>query len=401
VNHSEHLPYWRLSGFYFFFFASLGAFLPYWGLYLQSVGLSAVQIGGLMAVLQGSKLIAPNFWGWISDRYGQRVRLIRWSAGLALLIFALVGLSEEFLWIALVMLLFGVFWNAMLPQFEAVTFSFLAGSQASYSRIRLWGSVGFVVTVLCLGSLLEHYPLRGLPMMVCLILFGIWLVSLSVPEVIPQNQTNPSAPKPLSEVFGRYPRLFAFFAVCLLLQASHGPYYVFFSIYLEQFSYSKVEIGLLWALGVIAEIAVFYWMQSLVNRVTWQQVLLVSLSLTVLRWLLTGWMVEHLWVLLMSQLLHAASFGAFHVAAIHLVDHYFRGSQQGRGQALYSSVSFGAGGLLGGLGSGLLWDAWGPQWLFTIAAGVSLVALILVWKWSVAIDVATVTIHDKDFSELE
>lgn len=307
--------------------------------------------------------------------------IIQTAGALSALCFSAIYLGESFGLIAAVMIGFGFFWNAMLPQFEAVTFSYLGSKTAGYSRIRLWGSVGFVAMVVVLGWGLSYLGIDQLPLVLLLLLTCIWVVSLTLSDPVRQ------ASKPHSEsLLGvvRRPVVIVFLLVCLLLQMSHGPYYVFFSIYLDTQGYSKPEIGQLWALGVVAEIVLFYWMQHLVSRVSLQLILLMSLGLTVIRWLMIGWLVNSLPALLFAQLLHAASFGAFHVVAIHLVHHYFHGQHQGRGQALYSSISFGAGGMLGSLFSGYLWQDLGPSWAYSFAGLLSLLATWLAWKWSIA-----------------
>ncbi len=152
---------------------------------------------------------------------------------------------------------------------------------------------------------------------------------------------------------------------------------------MENIGYSKTLIGLLWALGVVAEVVIFLFMHRLLQGQGARRVLLVSLLLTIIRWLLIGHYAHSLEVLFLAQLLHAASFGSFHAAAIHLVHHYFTGKHQGRGQALYSSLSFGFGGALGTLMSGFLWDDAGPRAAFTIAALATAAALLIAWRWVV------------------
>ena len=149
------MPYWRLSGFYFFYFAALGVIVPYWGLYLQTLGFGPAEIGELMAVIMATKIVAPNVWGWIADHTGRRMAIVRLASLLALLTFAGVFLAREFWRLALVMSLFSFFWNASLPQFEAVTFNYLGTRIHRYAHIRLWGSVGFILTVVALGKALE------------------------------------------------------------------------------------------------------------------------------------------------------------------------------------------------------------------------------------------------------
>ena len=169
----------------------------------------------------------------------------------------------------------------------------------------------------------------------------------------------------------------AFFAAVFLMQMSHGPYYAFYSIYMEAQGYSKTLIGQLWALGVLAEVALFLVMPRLLERWGARRVLVWSLVLAGARWLLIGFFPRELPVLLLAQLLHAATFGTFHASAIHLVHHYFPGRLQGRGQALYASLSFGAGGALGSLGSGFAWETLGPTASFAVASGIALLGALV------------------------
>jgi PPP family 3-phenylpropionic acid transporter len=81
-----------------------------------------------------------------------------------------------------------------------------------------------------------------------------------------------------------------------------------------------------------------------------------------------------------AQILHAASFGVYHAVAIQLIHNYFVGQHQGKGQALYSSVSFGAGGAIGSLYAGYTWESLGTTATFMIAAVVSLLAAFIAYK---------------------
>ena len=173
------------------------------------------------------------------------------------------------------------------------------------------------------------------------------------------------------------PAILSFLAASFLLQLSHGPYYTFYSLYLvEHFHYSNTQTGMLWALGVIAEVAIFLVMHHLLRRFSIRQLLLFCFVVTSLRWLLIGYLADYILVLLIAQLMHAASFGIAHAASIELVRTQFKGAHQGQGQALYSSLSFGAGGAAGALIGGMLWDA-SASLTFLLAAAASLLAFIL------------------------
>lgn len=370
------MPYWRLSAFYFFYFASLGALIPFWGLYLQDRGFTALDIGQLLAIIMATKIVSPNIWGWIADRSGRPMVIVRLASLLSMVVFLGVFRVDGFWTLALVMGLFSFFWNASLPQVEAVTFNHLRERIHRYASIRLWGSVGFICTVAGLGQALEWGGTGLVPLVVWVLFLGIWLSSLSVPEA--GNGRHPEQQGGILALFRR-PEVLAFFFACFMLQASHGVYYAFYSIYLAEHGYSKPLIGALWALGVIIEVLVFMVMHRLLRRWGARRVLIASLFLAALRWLLIGGFPERLWILLFAQTLHAASFGTFHAAAIHLVHHYFTGRFQGRGQALYSSLSFGAGGALGSLMSGYLWADAGPQVAFAISAAGALLGTVVAW----------------------
>jgi len=133
-------PYWRLSAFYFVYFTVTGAFVPYWSLYLQHFGYAPVVIGALVAVPMATKIVAPFLWGWLADRSGQRMRVIRLGALFAALSFSGVFFGHGAWWLALVVGMFSFFWNAALPQFEAATLGHLGIADHHYGRIRLWGS---------------------------------------------------------------------------------------------------------------------------------------------------------------------------------------------------------------------------------------------------------------------
>ncbi len=370
------LPYWRLSAFYLFFFASLGAIVPYWSLYLDSLGFDAVAIGQLMAVVMATKIVAPNLWGWLADRSGQRMRIVRLATAAALIAFCAVFWSDGFWSLALAMTLFSFFWNAALPQFEAETLSALGAQHHRYSRIRMWGSIGFILSVVALGAVLERHGAAVLPAVVVALLAGLWLSTLLVP-----GRGSPVADRGGPSILSvlRRPPVVVLFVVCFLVQLSHGSYYTFFSIYLEEHGYERGVIGLLWGLGVVAEVGVFLVMHRLLPRFGAVPLLLLALGLTTVRWVLVAAFPGQPALIAAAQLLHAASFGIYHAVAIHLIHRIFVGPHQGRGQALYSSLSFGAGGAAGSLGSGYLWASWGGEASFAAAAVASFLALVLAW----------------------
>ena len=372
------VPSFRLSTFYFFYFATLGAMVPYWGLYLNGLGFNASEIGELMACLMATRIASPNIWGYVADRTGNRLGVVRWGTFLAAVCFAGVLWGTSYLWLAVVMICFSFFWHAALPQFEAITLNHLGSQLQRYSHIRLWGSVGFIVAVAGLGPLLDQWGLSPLPIILVTLIAGIWMASLLAPR--DHSVVSPSVMPLLRDVLKRSD-VRALLVVCVLMQASHGPYYTFYSLYLQEHGYSRSLIGQLWALGVVAEIGVFLVLHRLSKWFDLRILLWASLLVATGRWLIIGAWPESLGVLVFAQLLHAATFGIFHAVAIQMVHRFFQGSHQGRGHALYSSIGFGAGGALGSLYSGYLWTSAGATSMFVVAAGLSAVACVVAWRW--------------------
>lgn len=372
------IPYWRLSSFYFIYFAALGSFIPYWSLYLKSIGFNADNIGELTALLVSTKIISPNVWGWIADHTGKSLRIIQIASFLTAVLFTGFLFFQGYIWFAVITFSFSFFWNAALPQFEAVTLRYVKTEPHRYSQIRLWGSVGFIVSVLGVGQLLDDLTISVLPLIIIALLFGIWLMSLCVPDIKSDGHVNVS--KGLSTIL-KHPEVIAFLLVSLLVQLAHAPYYAFYSIYLNHNGYSGSYTGLLWTLGVVAEIVLFIFMQKLLKRISLRVLLLCSLLLSVLRWWLIAHYVTNEFIIIAAQILHAASFGGTHIAAMHLIYHYFGEAHQGKGQAIYTSLSFGLGGVLGSLYAGYTWETQNPDFVFSMAAISCAVAFLLAYCW--------------------
>jgi PPP family 3-phenylpropionic acid transporter len=306
--------------------------------------------------------------------------IVRLGAALAVLCFAGVFWAEGFWSMALVMAAFSFFWNAPLPLMESVTFNHLGTRVNRYASVRVWGSVGFILTVSIIGWWLDRIGdgasgRQVIPVTVLVLFVGVWLSCL----LIPDRDQDGEHPTQLSlRGLLRRPEIIYFLAACLLMQASHGAYYAFYSIYLESNGYSSTAVGALWAFGVTVEVIVFLRMHWLLERFGARRMLLISLALAVVRWLLIGFFVQLAAVQILAQSLHAASFGSFHAAAIHLAHHYFPGRTQGRGQALYNSVGFGIGGAVGSLVSGALWSTAGATATFVAAAAAAALGWVAV-----------------------
>ncbi|MDR1163886.1 MAG: MFS transporter [Candidatus Accumulibacter sp.] len=368
-------PYRRLSSYYFFYFAFVGACTPYFGLYLKSLGFSPWRIGVLLSQMQLMRLFGPYFWGALSDRIGRRISIVRTTGFLSLPIFSCLLFARSFESLLFLLALHSFFWVAALPLVETLTFEHLRERAADYGKVRLWGSVGFIAAVMSLGGLLDRFPASSALWACLLPLAGIFLSALTIPD----SPARPviDAALPVADILRR-PRVVAFFAAVFAMTAAHGPLNVFYSIFLAAHGYGAVEIGALWTLGVLAEIAFFFFMPRLVRRYRLRAILLSSFSAAFIRFIMIGFGVESPVILIAAQLLHGLTFGAFHAASIASVGTLFPGKTRSRGQALYASASFGAGGLTGSLVSGWSWGSFGPSATFAAASAFAAFAFIAV-----------------------
>lgn len=373
------IPYWRLSGYYFFYFAFVGAFSPYFSLYLQSIGRSAAQIAVLMSLMSVMRMLAPAMWGALADRLGVRVPIVRLSALLSMLGFAGFLVSDAYAALFASMAFLAFFWSAALPLVEALTLAHLEGQASRYGNIRVWGSVGFILAVLGLGYLLDDLPVRTVLWVTLATLGGILACALAIPEA--HRPVSAAPHDPLGAILRR-PQVRALLLACFFMSAAHGALYVFYSMHLVAHGYSKTLVGWMWTLGVVAEIAVFMGMPQLLRAFPLRGILVFSFATAILRFLVIGWAPDSLALLLFAQLLHGATFGAYHAAAVAAVNEWFGARHQARGQALYGSVSFGAGGMIGGVLSGYTWDWVGSAWTYSLGALFALMGLlVLVGGW--------------------
>lgn len=381
---SFSLRHWRYSLFYFLYFSSLGALVPYWSVYLNELSFSALEIGQLVASLGLTKIVAPYLWGWIADKTGQHVRIVQMTSMIACLLFLPLVWVDSYWTIMLFMALFSFFWNAALPQFEVVTIINLGDEKHRYSQVRLWGSLGFITAVFLMAWLLDALSTKILPLVIFIIMLLIMLSSLGVKAPL---QKHLDAGSIISII--KKPAVIGLLLACFLMQLSHGPYYTFFTLYMQDKGYSVSLISGFWSLGVLAEVILFLFVHRLFKKGDAPFFMFLALLIASARWFLSAFFSDVLLVVLIAQCMHAASFGLFHASGIHLIDEYFP-KHKGRGQALYASVSFGAGGALGSLYSGYLWDFVSPTTMFVVAGIIAMVGAFLYQ--------AIMTITQKDHS---
>ncbi|MBN6530227.1 MFS transporter [Acinetobacter pittii] len=369
----------RLGGFYFFYYSIVGTFMPYWNLYLQDQGFNYQEIGVLSSIAIVTRFFAPLVWGWVADKSGKRMLLVRIATWMESCIWlAIFIVPNTFQSVALLMLIFSFFQNAILAQFEGVTLFWLGDQKAKlYGKIRKWGSVGFIVGVFTIGAILEIVHISMLPILLLIIasLAFIWSFTIREPDSAPTSQKYL---EPLLPVLKR-PTVAAFFAIEFILLFSHAPFYSFYSNFLKSLNFSTTEIGFLWAMGVFAEIFMFSIASKIFQRFSWRSLVIVCLLVTSIRWMLVAVFSHYFIGQLFAQCLHAFSFGLFHLIAMRVIFQNFSAGQQGRGQALYSTM-WGLGVAFGSVLAGHFWKILSGELIFMWASVVVLLGLCFV-KW--------------------
>ena len=369
----------RLAGFYFAYYAALGAFTPYWSLYLQSQGMGVAAISVLMSLWYATRIVAPSAWTGLAAASPRPIRWLHAGCLLTVVSFAGFLLPLGFAGLFAVMCAFCFFYNAVMPQFESITQSHLTGRAERYGLIRVWGSIGFVVVVAGYGPLIDRLGAASLPWLM-LPLFVLLLLAASRNDYAAPPQTPPSGDEAGFRQRMRRPEVIAFFFAAFLVQVSFGPYYTFFSIYLGEHGYSPTLQGALWSIGVLVEIALLFQSRRIFRRWGARRLLVFSLGVTALRWWATARWPDSLPIMVVAQSTHAFSFAAFFAAAMLLLADYFPGRHNGHGQGVFYGLSSGVGGVIGALLAGQLWR-FGGQVAFAASGFIALAACGVAWHW--------------------
>lgn len=367
----------RIALYYFTYFAGLGVMLPYFNLYFEDMGMSGLQIGILSAIIPAGKILFATAWAYGADRAGARRGVTITACVLSAAAIPLLLAARGFAGLALGCAALAIFDAPRLPLAEATTQELVHRDRVEYGRLRGWGSIGFILSSLAMGAALSKMPTRT----VILAAFAWTLLNAAASAGLPVVPHDAARPRTSLRASLRRGGVIVFLAGCLLAQASHGAYYAFFSIHLERSGYGSGAIGAFWALGVIAEVGIMFYTRRLLGAVAPATLLVVCALLTATRWGMLSAGATPLW-LAAAQVLHAFSFGAFHIAAVTQTHRLFAEDLRASGQALYSALTYGAGTVAGSFASGLLFDRVGPWRTFAVSALIALAgaAMMLVFR---------------------
>jgi PPP family 3-phenylpropionic acid transporter len=358
---------WAFGSFFFLYFAYVGLVSPYASLFFLERGFSVIEIAALMSMLQITRIVGPFSWGWLSDYLSDRISIIRFCACLAALVFLCIYFLQDYIGFFIWMFVLHTILSSLMPLGESATIHALYKDDSfdkRYGRLRLWGSIGFIAMVLAAGELFQRKTIELYPIVGTVVLFALALITfcLHEPKMGRRKMVKGELLIVLFNPDVRWFLLSGFFMIF-----AHASLYVFYSLYLADLGYDKFEIGLFWALGVAAEVIFFYFQSKVLSRLDAEIILQAAFGVGVIRFILIAFL-PITSVLILAQLMHAGTFAAHHSAATKLLQRWFMGPVQARGQALMATISYGLGGTLGGLCAGWIWEASQPRDVFVMSA---------------------------------
>ena len=350
----------RLALFYGAAFAAVGVQLPFWPVWLAAQGLSAAEIGLVLAAAFWPRVATNLLIAYQADRLGRRKPLMVGLAAATVLGIALFALAAELWAFLLLSALSGACWAAIGPLGEALALQELARRGISYGRVRLWGSLTFVLAATGTGHLVE----RSGAGLVLGLLLGFVALTLVACLLLPESTSaDGDAEPPQLAALLRLPGFWRFIFAAGLIQVSHALYYGFASLHWRAGGHSGTVIGLLWAEGVVAEILLLACASALFRWLEPHRLLAVAGALTVVRWSVTA-LGSDLALLAPAQMLHGASFGATYLATMHYLRDHTPPELQASAQAINASIGFAllfglvtpvAGWLYAAAGGGAFW----------------------------------------------
>ena len=358
---------WAFGSFFFLYFAYVGLVSPYASLFFVDRGFSVIEIAVLMSMLQITRIVGPFSWGWLSDYLSNRIGIIRVCACLAALVFLCIFYLQDYIGFFIWMFVLHTILSSQMPLGETATIHALYKDNSfdkRYGRLRLWGSIGFIAMVLFAGELFQRKGIELYPYVGTVILFSLAAITFGLHE--PKMERRKMVRGELFAVLIN-PDVRWFLVSGFFMIFADASLYVFYSLYLANLGYDKFQIGLFWALGVAAEVLFFYFQNKVLSRIDSEIVLQGAFGIGVVRFILIAFFPTTI-VLMLAQLMHAGTFAAHHSAATKLLQRWFTGPLQARGQAIMATVSYGLGGTIGGLCAGWIWDLFQPRDVFVMSA---------------------------------
>jgi len=369
---------------YFLYFGVMGIFLPYFNLYCYHIDFSGFEIGVLSAIRSVALILTPLIWGTLADRFRIRRPIYILCNFISTGIWVFYLYTTNFWAMLVITVFYGLFYSPIISFLEAVTMDVLGEKKKSYGKIRGWGSFAFIVTVIVVGRIIDLYSIEIILGLILLGSLAQSFISIKIPDIQIKKQTAFfSKAKVLLKR-----RVVIFLFCAFLMLVSHGTYYGFYSIHLENLGFGKTFIGISWALASIAEIIVMIKSDVIFKRFSIENVLVFSFMVAAFRWIALSFAISPV-LILFFQILHSFTYGTFHVASILYIDSLTPDAAKTLGQAVNNAITYGLGLMAGFFINGYLFETIGTFSLFMTSGLIAMTGGILL-KISQVVDRSSV-----------
>lgn len=363
--------------------AIIGVHMPYLPVWLDWAGLSPSEIALLGSVPLFVRVLATPLAGFYADRWGRpalMVLILSWATFLA---FVLLAQGRSFVFLLVATIVFACVWTPVLPLCETVSMGVVRRFGLDYGRMRLWGSVTFIITNVLGGWALERL---GAPSIVWMI-GALCLLSALAAHMLTASDASASvaqvgmvAPRiSLSDVGSlARQRSFLFFLLATgAVQSAHAVFYVFGILHWRANGISAEWAGALWAVSILFEVLLFAYSRAVLRWIGPVQLIALGCAAAIVRWVLMG-LDPSLLALVPLQMAHALTYGASHLGAVHFLARTIPDHQLGTAQAIHAAV---AGGIANGLvilSVGPLYESFGGRayWAMALVALIGLLACL-------------------------
>ena len=372
----------RLSASYWTYFFYGGISMPWWPVWLSSRGLSEVEIADLLAferlVIVAASLVVAHY----ADRTGHRRRILLLFAAGMTIGYAMFGLAAAYWHFFAVAAFTAVCRSPLIPLSDSITMAHVRQGDAEYGKVRLWGTISFIIGSYLGGVILEG---RAEEMILWAIVISCGFAAFGF-FLLPDTRSEGHVQRLSAGVqLATRPIFLLFVATVAFSMTSHSAVYAFGSLYWRGIGIPESTISFLWAFGAASEIFVFWKGAFLLKRFGPVLLIFSGAVAAILRWYLTGISTD-IAVLTAAQALHAFTFGAAHLGGMTFISRIAPQELQATAQTLYSALAMGAAMALMTPVTGRLYATLGPEQTFfamMALAGISAVlALVLQWRWN-------------------
>ncbi len=333
----------RVACFFAAWFLALGIYLPFFPVWLKAQNLSDTEVALVLATPM-VRIVAGPALSFLADKFNDRRLAVVILGFCTLAGFAALAIADGFWAIFLICLVIAVFWNSTLPIADTIA---VAGSQdfgIDYGRMRLWGSLAFIGGSLGAGVVLTRMAGEAVLWM----LIGVQVLAVLSALALPRSGADGAAVQEKSESLRlvELAPLFksavfpAFLIAAALTQATHAMYYAFGTLHWQSLDIDDTSIGVLWSIGVIAEVVLFAFSGRAVAWLAPIGLLLAGAIAGIVRWTIMAFD-PGVAVLVAVQVLHAATFGASHLSVMHFIGRSVPRRMQATAMGLYSALSAG------------------------------------------------------------